>query len=53
MRLSRIFRPEDGQPLEDSVPVRRTLFWVLVWMAIVFGLVLYFEYARHVVPLLD
>ena len=53
MRLSRIFRPEDGLLLEEAVPIRRTLFWVLVWVVIITGIVLFFRYAPRLSPLLD
>ena len=53
MRLSRIFRPEDGIPIEEAVPLRRTLFWVLAWAVIIVGIVLFFRYARYLTPLLD
>ena len=52
MRVSRVFRPEDG-PTEDAVPVRRTLFWIVVWIAILFGIGLFFRYAHFLAPLLD
>lgn len=53
MRLSRIFRPEDVESVEDAVPMRRTLFWILVGLAILAGIVLFFRYARFLSPLLD
>jgi hypothetical protein len=53
MRLSRLFRLEDVASTEESVPMRRTLFWILVWAAILAGVVLFFKYARFLTPLLD
>jgi hypothetical protein len=49
----RILRPEDSKHLEETIPLRRILFWVLVWVVIFVGLVLYFEYARLLTPLLS
>ena len=53
MRLSRIFRPEEMPSPEEAVPLRRTLFWALVWVAVLVGVALYFKYARYLTPLLD
>lgn len=52
MRLSRIFRPDDGTNFEEAVPLRRAIFWVVVWIAVLSGVVLYFRYARLLTPLL-
>jgi hypothetical protein len=53
MRLSRLFQLEDVTSDSESVPMRRTLFWILVWAAILVGVVLFFKYARFLAPLLD
>ena len=53
LRLLRILRPEDPKHLEETIPLRRVLFWVLVWIVIFVGIVLYFEYARLLTPLLS
>ena len=52
LRLSRILHPEEKRPLEDTIPLRRTLFWVLIWIAIIVGIILYFKYQRLLTPLL-
>ena len=52
MRLSRILRPDDGTIREETVSFRRALLWVLVWLALLAGLALYFKYARLLTPLL-
>ena len=52
MRLSRFLRPEETENLEETVPLRRALFWVLVWVGIVVGIILYFKYARLLTPML-
>jgi hypothetical protein len=52
LRLSRILRPEESKRLEDTIPLRRTLLWVLVWVGIIVGIVLYFKYGRLLTPLL-
>ena len=52
LRLSRIFRPEDAQHLEEKIPLRRKVAWGLVWVGIVIGIALYFKYARLLTPLL-
>jgi hypothetical protein len=52
LRLSRILRPEGRQALEEVIPLRRILLWVLVWAGITVGIVLYFKYGRLLTPLL-
>ena len=52
LRLSRILRPEDTESLDESIPMRRALFWVVVWLGILVGLALYFKYARLLTPML-
>ncbi|MEP6620073.1 MAG: hypothetical protein ABJE47_12185 [bacterium] len=52
MRLSRFLRPGDTDLLDETVPMRRVVFWIAVWAGILLGLVLYFKYARHLVPML-
>ena len=52
MRLSRILRQDDAAKAEDAIPLRRVVFWVLVWIGITIGIVLYFRYARLLTPLL-
>jgi hypothetical protein len=52
VRLSRFLRPDDSQSADETIPLRRVLFWVLVWIGIVVGIVLYFRYARLLTPLL-
>lgn len=52
VRLSRILRPEHGTNLEETVPLRRAVTWVLVWIGLFIGIALYFKYARLLTPLL-
>lgn len=52
MRLSRIFRPDEAQHLEEQIPFRRKVAWGLVWVGIVIGIALYFTHARFLTPLL-
>jgi hypothetical protein len=52
VRLSRILRPDDPRNAEETIPLRRMVFWVLVWIGIAIGIVLYFRYARFLTPLL-
>jgi hypothetical protein len=52
LRLSRILRRSDSPADPDAVPLRRALLWALFGVVLIVGLVLYFKYERHVVPLL-
>ena len=52
LRLSRVLRPDDVKYLNEKIPLRRTLFWVSVWVGIFTGVVFYFRYARLLMPLL-
>ena len=52
LRLSRVLRPDDVKYLNETIPLRRTLFWVAVWVGIFTGVVFYFRYARLLTPLL-
>jgi len=51
MRLSRMFRADDETP-GDTIPLRRVVFWTVVWIGLLVGIVLYFKYARLLTPLL-
>ena len=51
MRLSRILR-SDERPSEDLIPLRRIVFWAVVWTGLLAGIALYFRYARLLTPLL-
>ena len=51
IRLSRMFRADDETPAE-TIPLRRVMFWVAVWVGLLLGIVLYFKYARLLTPLL-
>jgi hypothetical protein len=51
LRFSRSHRQSDAPPSRDTVPLRRVLLWALAGAAILAGLVLYFRYARLIVPL--
>jgi hypothetical protein len=48
-----MFRPAGDLPPEETVPLRRSLFWIVVWLVILAGIVLFFRYARELTPLLD
>jgi hypothetical protein len=50
MRISEI--QQQLPPEEQSVPVRRALAWSLLLVVIAVGVLLYFRYARELVPLL-
>ncbi len=51
--LSQIPRPEDRlNAEEETVPLRRIVLWVLVWVALFVAFGLYFRYARLLTPLL-
>ncbi|MEP7002594.1 MAG: hypothetical protein ABI969_19035 [bacterium] len=52
LRLSRILRPEDANYEDERIPLRQVILWVLVWVAMIVGIVLYFKYARLLTPLL-
>ena len=52
MRLSRILRADDEAPSGEAVSVRRMIFWAVVWLGLLTGIVLYFRYARLLTPLL-
>jgi hypothetical protein len=51
MRLSRMFRADNESP-GDTIPLRRVVFWAIVWITLLVGIVLYFKYARLLTPLL-
>jgi hypothetical protein len=52
MRLSRVVRQADTPSDAETVPLRRALLWVLVGVALVVGLILYFKYEPLIQPLL-
>ena len=52
LRISRVFRPDDGTNREETVSLRRALVWLLVWVGLLAGVALYFKYARLLTPLL-
>jgi type VI protein secretion system component VasF len=53
MRPTRQFPSETEVPENDSaVPYRRIILWVVVGLAIVVGVVMYFKYAHLLTPLL-
>ncbi|MEP6989891.1 MAG: hypothetical protein ABJA80_03100 [bacterium] len=37
---------------KETVPLRRVVLWVLVWVSLVVAFGLYFKYARLLTPLL-
>ena len=51
MRLSRMFSADD-ESRRDVIPLRRLVFWAVVWIALLVGIVFYFKYARLLTPLL-
>ncbi len=53
MRLSRVLKPNDSRNQDEIIPKRRIAFWVVVWIGIIVGLVLYFKYARLLTPMLS
>ena len=52
MRLSEIQLRRNLPPESQPVPVRRSVAWVLVAVAIAVGIYLYFTYGRALTPLL-
>jgi hypothetical protein len=52
LRISQFLRPALPDSLDETVPLRRALFWVVVGLGVVVGIVLYFRYARLLTPLL-
>ena len=52
MRLSRMLRPVDVKPLDDSISLTRAVFWIVVWIGLIGAIILYFKYARLLTPLL-
>jgi hypothetical protein len=52
MRLPHVLRQQDGEIGDESVTLRRALLWLVVGVAITVAIVLYFKYARFLVPLL-
>ena len=52
VRLTRVLQPDDSNNTDERIGVRRIVFWVAVWVAIVLGIVFYFKYARLLTPLL-
>ena len=52
MRLTRVLRPDDSNNSDERIGVRRIVFWAVVWVGILMGIVFYFKYARLLTPLL-
>lgn len=52
LRLSRFLLPEQTDTPEEAIPLRRVLFWVVVWLGLIVGIALYLKYARHLAPML-
>jgi hypothetical protein len=52
VRLTRVLRPDDSDNADERIGVRRIVFWAVVWVAILMGIVFYFKYARLLTPLL-
>ena len=53
MRSTREFRAEpETTETENDVSYRKVVFWVVVGLAIVAGVVSYFKYAKLIAPLL-
>ena len=52
VRLTRVLRPDDSNNTDERIGVRRIVFWVVVWVGILMGIVFYFKYARLLTPLL-
>ena len=52
MRLSRMLPGNSNADPGDSIPLRRAMLWVVVWIGLLAGIVLYFRYARFLTPLL-
>jgi hypothetical protein len=52
MRLSRVLKPNDVKYQDEAIPTRRKAVWVVVWIGILVGIVMYFKYARLLTPML-
>ena len=52
MRLSRVLKPNDIKYQDETIPMRRIVIWVIVWVGILSGIVMYFKYARLLTPML-
>jgi hypothetical protein len=52
VRLSRILRTPGAATGEEPMSVRRLFLWSIVGAAVIAGIVLYFRYARQVIPVL-
>ena len=52
MRLPHVLRQQDAEIGDESVTLRRALLWAAVGVALAVAVVLYFKYARLLVPLL-
>ena len=52
MRLPRVLQSDDSDNAEERIGVRRIVFWAVVWVSILLGIVFYFKYARLLTPLL-
>ena len=52
MSVSGSERP--NQPPDDPrIPLRRTLVWALIGVAVIVGVILYFQYERVLAPLVS
>jgi type VI protein secretion system component VasF len=52
MRVSRTERPDESHD-EQRAPTRRAVLWGLIGVAVVVGVVLYFQYERVLAPLVS
>jgi type VI protein secretion system component VasF len=54
LRLSRSFRQVDSPSASERerIPLRRVVLWLVVALAVVLGIVLYFAYAQRVATLI-
>lgn len=54
LRLSRSFRQVDSPSASERerIPLRRVVLWIVVALAVVLGIVLYFAYAQRVATLI-
>jgi len=47
-----MFRAHEDAASGDGVPIHRVMLWVVVWIGLLAGIVLYIKYARFLTPLL-
>jgi hypothetical protein len=52
VRLSRLLRTPAAATGDEPISARRVFLWSIVGAAVIAGIVLYFRYARQIIPVL-